>query len=343
MEEYWEEIKFLSFPSAFIDLDTDTSQAILEARKPEEKEFDSLKAVEESTALMGLASKINTVKKEKGWDEIFVRLSSRSPKDAAFSESRFGKIYEMEQQFIIEWDRRNKVSTEESPRFNNRLRAMYRASTFCLCVDNGVEAVRLLVESNRIREDLSDFIKNSSKRNNENRFNLIVRKFARFDPEMEFRAFVHKKKLTAITQYNDLCYFPSVHRNFKKISARLMDEYKQKLWEKLPLESCVLDLVLCPKDADNESKTDGRKVYNKYVFDLECLELKVIEINPLAEFAGSGMFAWENPKDKRTLLGLDQKDDTDVEFRYRTKVPSLGWVKTNITKKWMHILDDEDS
>jgi len=122
-----------------------------------------------------------------------------------------------------------------------------------------------------------------------------------------------------------------------------MDEYKQKLWEKLPLESCVLDLVLCPKDADNESKTDGRKVYNKYVFDLECLELKVIEINPLAEFAGSGMFAWENPKDKRTLLGLDQKDDTDVEFRYRTKVPSLGWVKTNITKKWMHILDDEDS
>lgn len=55
-------------------------------------------------------------------------------------------------------------------------------------------------------------------------YQLIVREFRPFNVELEFRGFVVKKNLTALTQYNEYCYFPNLV--YKKncapaISARL--------------------------------------------------------------------------------------------------------------------------
>ena len=60
------------------------------------------------------------------------------------------------------------------------------------------------------------------------------------------------------------------------------------------LKNLVLDLILCD-------------INGKW-----CL--KVVEINPLAEFAGTGLFSWEN--DRKTLLGEDP-----FEFRIQEKIP----------------------
>jgi len=113
-------------------------------------------------------------------------------------------------------------------RMNTRLRAMYRASTFCLGVESGFDSVRLLIESQRIREDLKQFITESIEE-----FNVVIREFCKFDPQMEFRAFVNEGKLTALTQYNDLCYFPFVARTAGVIVEQLGKEFEANLKSKV--------------------------------------------------------------------------------------------------------------
>jgi hypothetical protein len=39
---------------------------------------------------------------------------------------------------------------------------------------------------------------------------LIVREYRPFNVELEFRGFIANKKLTALTQYNEYCYFPNL-------------------------------------------------------------------------------------------------------------------------------------
>ena len=61
------------------------------------------------------------------------------------------------------------------------------------------------------------------------------------------------------------------------------------------LDNLVLDLILCK---DNE---------NNWI-------LKVVEINPLAEFAGTGLFTWEEDRD--ILIGNEP-----FEFRIQETIP----------------------
>jgi len=65
------------------------------------------------------------------------------------------------------------------------------------------------------------------------------------------------------------------------------------------LQGCIVDVVLFnPNDRNSYENLAG----------------KIIEINPLAEFASSGLFSFE--KDKKILLGM-----SDFEFRLVEKIP----------------------
>eukprot|EP00466_Bigelowiella_natans_P005677 jgi/Bigna1/138778/aug1.46_g13486 len=333
MEEYWDKIKSLSFPTEFHPLSTKTASALLEASKKFEEDPRaeiSKDAVEKDANLSSLAEKISEIAAKNKWSNIFIRLSSRSPKDAAFAKHRFEPLVEAETKNVRNSDKSLGLEDEEKSELNVKLRAIYRASTYCLRVPNGVEAVRLLIESKRIREDLKDFIEGKT-----DVFNVVVREFATFDPQMEFRAFVNNGKLTALTQYNDLCYFPFVVRANKQIIDRLRDEYEKTLKKKIPLSSCVLDLVFCP-GVENDKKQDKEtSTSENFLRDIiDSMDVMVIEVNPLAEFAGSGMFQWEKAKDKNILLGV-----SPFEFRYQSRIPSKGFVRANIAPKWIHVVD----
>lgn len=65
----------------------------------------------------------------------------------------------------------------------------------------------------------------------------------------------------------------------------------------------------------------------------------VIEINPFAEFAGTGLFDWI--KDKKLLMGQRQKDDDTVsdnisntEFRYHKQCPNVYSALGNMAPEW---------
>ena len=50
--------------------------------------------------------------------------------------------------------------------------------------------------------------------------------------------------------------------------------------------------------------------------DIESLKLYIVELNPLAEFAGTGLFKWHVKHDKAVLLGIEP-----FEFRCHLTLP----------------------
>jgi hypothetical protein len=98
--------------------------------------------------------------------------------------------------------------------------------------------------------------------------------------EYEFRAFVHQNKLTAITQYNQYCYYPRQVAERAHILATLTEYWEGSVRDKLV------------------------EFYENYVVDFAILEgggVVVIELNPFDKFTGGGLFVWENTSDFKQL------------------------------------------
>jgi len=90
--------------------------------------------------------------------------------------------------------------------------------------------------------------------------------------------------------------------------------------ERIELESFVLDIVLVDVDYDGKSEWPP---LNKE--RLDKLKVMIIEINPLAEFAGGGLFEWN--KDKDVLLG-----DEPFQFRMQTQLSS--YITADLMPEW---------
>ena len=133
-----------------------------------------------------------------GWKGLFIRLSTRSPKDAALSRLSIVEQLRKEYDALKLLEEGTTASATST-----LLHALYRVSTYILKSNNPGEAIQLLVESKRIQDDLDVYSKSASP----GTFNFVLREFAAFEPENEFRAFIFKQKLTAITQYNGMFDF----------------------------------------------------------------------------------------------------------------------------------------
>ena len=126
----------------------------------------------------------------------------------------------------------------------------------------------------------------------------------------EFRVFVYNRKVTAITQYNEYCYFPLLAEQKSAVQDIILQFVDNELLQRVSLNNLVIDVILVKDGHGN-------------------LMVKVIEINPFAEFAGTGLFSWE--KDKGTLLGRGA-----LEFRIQETVPKLA--ANNIASAWLPFL-----
>ena len=73
----------------------------------------------------------------------------------------------------------------------------------------------------------------------------------------------------------------------------------------------MLDIVFVDDEFDGRSECPPLSKER-----LHKMKVVIIEINPLAEFAGGGLFEWN--KDKDVLLG-----DKPFEFRVQTKLSSF--------------------
>lgn len=322
LEQYLEIIKDCSFKSALLPLAVKSAQSLVNAREvwlqraAESKggEVSSSALIDADPVLQELVASIDTLKQKHGWKYVFVRLSSLSPKDAALNSPRFMQVYEEELR-VLEHD----AQKSNNSVLNCKLHALYRASTWCLACENGKRACQLFIEADRTYNDLKDHANGNIPCD----FNIAVREFRLFPVELEFRGFVYQRKLTALTQYNEMCFFPILSALHDQILARIQADFARLLGS-VPLESFVVDFVLATKT----ESADGYEIANKRLeLSIDEYQVWVVELNPFAEFAGAGLFDWL--VDKPVLLGRKP-----FEFRFHKQLPDSLKVLANVTPSW---------
>eukprot|EP00211_Chloroparvula_japonica_P005551 CAMPEP_0119123782 /NCGR_PEP_ID=MMETSP1310-20130426/3611_1 /TAXON_ID=464262 /ORGANISM="Genus nov. species nov., Strain RCC2339" /LENGTH=347 /DNA_ID=CAMNT_0007113645 /DNA_START=139 /DNA_END=1182 /DNA_ORIENTATION=- len=288
MEKYFSLIKEHSFSSRFVPLPREAAVELKEAHRLWRETPASWQWHEHRVDFPALEALRSAMDGERqhlagGNDGFFVRISTRSPKDAVLSGPGFRSVCNQEYDTLCAIER--EYPAYEGADLNRRLHALYRASTFAMKMPSADLAIQLMSESSRIQDDLSSCVE----RADGPAFNVVLREFVDFSPELEFRAFVYERRLTAITQYNPLVYFPRLPPHQDDVQTAMELFLAEMILPRLPAElaSCVVDLLLL--------SPQGRDSYDE-------LQVKVVEINPLAEYAVTGLYSWTC--DKAELLGI---------------------------------------
>ena len=312
-EAYYSQIEDFTFKSVIIPLSLEEIQALRESynlflTKDNNYDLDSVVAkVEEGITLIR--------KKTNSDCKVFIRLSSRSPKDAIYHLAGFQSLY---QDKLQEFEDKEDVFS--------KLHAFYKASTEVMAISSGEEAAELLRMSERIQGDLDFCLTNKEP------LNLIVREFVHFPVKSELRGFVYNGALTALSVYNNLAYFPEHRVEKSEVEAKVlsfMAEFIRAM--ESTLNNFIVDLAL-----DDEGK------------------VWVVEVNPFGELAGSCLFSWKNDRwggtcilflfiprrlsnyvSYRTIL----MGEEPFEFRIVEEPPSLGYIKSEIDQRVLDILD----
>jgi len=210
---------------------------------------------------------------EKG-GAAFVKLNTRSPKDAAFFSSKTKEYIKQE----IELNAAGVVPGTEECNAED-INIFVRSITKALAVTSGSEALQLLTRSQRVLEDVTGAELMSSEEGFS--LSLIVREWdPNLHPEWEFRVFVNNNRLTSATQYNPLCFVPQITENEAKV------------------KQCIVDFIEMVKGAITEST---------YTIDLALSpeitveSTKIIEINAPPPLAGTGLFKWDIEADRKQI------------------------------------------
>jgi len=181
--------------------------------------------------------------------------------------------------------------------------AFVRATNKYMKVTNGEEALNLLVLSDRVTEDLEKSLEYG-----ETFFTakLVLREWideVPNHPEMEFRGFVHKNQLNALTQYFSFVRFPNLVANKTEVLARIIEFFES-----------VKRLI----------------THESYVIDFFVLDTKVviIELNPFHNGAGAGLFSWKTDRNLFMEGPFEFRitEDTPTE-RVPTDVLPIFWNK----------------
>eukprot|EP00698_Gefionella_okellyi_P025658 TRINITY_DN9462_c0_g1_i1.p1 TRINITY_DN9462_c0_g1~~TRINITY_DN9462_c0_g1_i1.p1 ORF type:complete len:367 (-),score=90.43 TRINITY_DN9462_c0_g1_i1:232-1332(-) len=307
LEECMPAIGDVTFRTSWSPLNSTMLAALLDARQ----NYLDHHSMEITATLRELANNIDTERIKLDCKHIFVRLSSRSPKDAVLELPTFRAEYEDALRTILQSEQTSgehtrPVATSDAD-VNARLRALYHAGTAAMRVGTGEEAVRLFILSDRIQNDMRDALALAQQAeaagDTRPQMQVAIREFSRFDVTWELRAFVHRGRMTALTQYNEVVYFPLLVQMRERLLPDVQQFMDTVLLPRLPtaLQSCVCDLILFPDET-----------FSRF-------DVKVVELNPFAEFAGSGLFAWEKPADLAVLLG-----NAPFEFRVVQSVPRVS-------------------
>lgn len=195
---------------------------------------------------------------QQGGEGAFVRLSSRSPKDAVLMPGEAT-------------DRMMKVLTDDLKQeghfvsHNREFCALMKVGTESLKVRNAKQALDLLLNSERVFIDLMlalDFPKVYSMK-------LIIREWEHLDYHMEFRGFVHNNSLNALCQYDSFCYFEELQDpQMQEMIVSRVQELFEVVKKDIPFENYVIDFGVMPD------------------------KVIIVELNSWNSGTGSAMFSW---------------------------------------------------
>jgi len=259
IHSWYDRLKEHTFRTSFVEFSYQDAQAILNARLGGKEPF--------SERLLALTKRLNEVLKDFP-NGAFVKLDTRSPKDVpVYDQDDTATKRNIDHELGI-----LTLSQLQDP--NEKTALFVRATNKALRVRNGEQAIKLLVSSLRVQEDLGKAIEFG-----EGVFSsaIVVREWIDEvvnHPEMEFRGFVHKNNLNAVTQYFSFIHFPDLEREKPHLQTKIVDFF-ESIKDKIPHESYIIDLIVL-RD-----------------------RIMIIELNPFHVGAGAGLFSW---RDHRRLF-----------------------------------------
>ncbi|KAL0476685.1 translation initiation regulator CDC123 [Acrasis kona] len=327
-ESYYDAIKEFTFHSVTFPIKMSVIKSLVEEgnkyleykRTGNSEEYTQWRSNEE---LLSFCKEIN----QKRDDErrrsnrrdtgVFVRLSTISPKDAVVNRTSFKHLVDSRLQDVDMLEKKLNISFLSD--MNRRLYALYIASTEALEINDGSEAVQLLIESGRTQQELNTAVRTNQE------IHCIVREFSKFDVAHEFRCYINNEKLSAISQYNHMLYFPHLAIQKNKISEAISNFFEQNILHssKIKMKRYVADVILVQEnDLSDTCQLDFDRPF----------DVKIIEINPLAEFAGSCMFTWENDRDQLT-------GKLPLEFRIVESLPHAA--EEMVGPEWRPLLEHQ--
>ncbi len=217
-------------------------------------------------------------------DGVFVRMSNRSPKDGM-------PFLPNGQTMLSQYQSLLKNSADTSP--NDKMIQLSDMQMKWLQCNTAQQVMSLLLTSERVYADLHlalDCHHNNKK--DKWSTSIILRDWQpALRQDMEFRVFVSNNKITAISQYNHYCKYPSLTGenapNLESIYQRLM-AFAVSVHPVVKEKNYVLDLA----------------IINNKVF--------IIELNPLDETTGACLFSWKNDRD---LLSGKQGGPATIRVR----------------------------
>jgi len=193
---------------------------------------------------------------------VFIKTSSRSPKDAQAVQDRLDSLY-------IEYLKAMPDRSETS-----RVRSLLKAAHMCQQVKSAEEGMALLLASERIYADMMLATKYPDRWHE----NIVLREWATIDFELEFRSVVKGGEMHALSQYTTFLYSDFVNENKNLIVERVLkffnDQVQPLLGEKY--EGSVID----------------------FGFQNETLEkCYVIELNPYTVNTDACLFSWARDRE----------------------------------------------
>lgn len=164
----------------------------------------------------------------------FIRLDTRSPKDAIFHTIHFHRLLKENSIF---------ASTP-----SQKLLRFYQVLHNSMKIIDADTAMDLLLMSDRVAQDLRQC-------QNMNLFPtfIVIRQFSpALKPEFEFRLFVWDGVLTACSAYHKHLYIPHLHLNKTKLASVIKNYWELHINPKLGTRyhRYTLDLVVVPTGAD---------------------------------------------------------------------------------------------
>jgi len=140
---------------------------------------------------------------------------------------------------------------------------------------------------------------------------LVARKWADIDPENEFRLFVVNGVPNALTQYHKDCFVKGFVSHKKQIEDIVLAEFNK-----------IKHKIIAPK---NTYSVD-------FVMDSSFSKAIMVEINDPPPTAGTSLFVWENPEDKKIIM--------EGPFTFRVLTSGIPWKSVDIHQPLKQFIDE---
>ena len=262
IDQWYPKCRDFTFPTEFLPISQEEAKVMIKQYEINVLHQKVQLNEEEYEIYKQLEQKIEEILQTHFYDEeedivaAFVRMSSRSPKDAAFSSENMKqllskKLYEKKAAF------RKTKSTSQVLVQNYEFIAFFEAQLETLKFESAQQVLELHCTSRRVYDDLKTALQYKSDENNKNenlRWNtqMVFRKWSEnHDIMLEFRGFVYNRKLTAISQYFDPLYFEKLNKN-KNVYLKAMQSFYDSVKDQIPFDNCIIDFLITEPESDEE-------------------------------------------------------------------------------------------